>query len=48
MSFKCQVSAAARALFNSNAHEATMFSLEKEKGAHLMGQLHCNCHYVTA
>jgi hypothetical protein len=40
---KCQVSAAARALFNINAHSRTVFSLSDRKDVHLMEQL-CPVH----
>ena len=36
--FKCQVSAAATALFNLNTHSGTMFSLLDKRDVHLMGQ----------
>ena len=40
MHSKCQVSAAARALFSFNAHCSTVFFLSDKKDVHLMGQ-HC-------
>jgi hypothetical protein len=46
MGFNPQVSLAARALFNLNAHSETVFSLLEEKGVHLMG-LRCPIHPLT-
>jgi len=37
--FKCQVSAAAIAVFNFNIHCGTVFSLVNAKGVNLMGHL---------
>jgi hypothetical protein len=43
--FKCQVSAAARALFNLNAHYEAVFSDLVIKNVHLRGQ-HCCIHLL--